>query len=69
MMRSTLVSQEAELKPHGFLRTHRSWIVNPRRLRALEPEGSGDWRVLLEGGAEAPLSRRYSNALEALRRT
>ena len=67
LMRSTLSGIEAELGSHGFLRTHRSWVVNPRRLRALEPEGSGDWRILLEGGTEAPLSRRYPQALEALR--
>ena len=67
LMRSTLSRVAAELEPHGFLRTHRSWVINPGRLRALEPEGSGDWRILLEGGMEAPLSRRYTQALEALR--
>jgi hypothetical protein len=68
LMRATLASVEAALTPHGFLRTHRSWLVNPLRVRALEREGSGDWRIGLEGGAEAPLSRRFPQALEALRR-
>jgi len=68
LMRATLAGVEAALAPHGFLRTHRSWLVNPQRVRALEPEGSGDWRVALEGGGEAPLSRRFPQALEALRR-
>lgn len=68
LMRATLSSVEAALGPHGFLRTHRSWVVNPSRLRALEPGGSGDWRILLDGASEAPLSRRYPQALEALRR-
>jgi hypothetical protein len=68
LMRATLSSVEAALAAHGFLRTHRSWLVNPQRVRSLEPEGSGDWRIGLEGGAEAPLSRRFPQALEALRR-
>jgi hypothetical protein len=54
LMRSTLSNLETALRPQGFLRTHRSWVINPLHLRALEPEGSGDWRILLEGGAEAP---------------
>jgi hypothetical protein len=68
LTRATLASVEAALAPLGFVRTHRSWLVNARRVRVLAPEGSGDWRVELEGGAEAPLSRRFPAALEALRR-
>jgi DNA-binding LytR/AlgR family response regulator len=68
LMRMTLAAAETALSPHGFLRVHRSWLVNPRRVRALEPEGSGDWRVELDGGGFAPVSRRFPEALEALRR-
>lgn len=68
LMRSTLATLEAELAPHGFLRTHRSWLVNAQRVRALTPEGSGDWSVELDGGGPAPVSRRFPQALEALRR-
>ncbi len=67
LMRTTLASMEQALQPQGFVRTHRSWLVNPVHLRALEPEGSGDWRIVLEGGAEAPLSRRFRSALEIVR--
>jgi DNA-binding LytR/AlgR family response regulator len=68
LMRATLASVEEALAPHRFVRTHRSWLVNPKRVRTLAPEGSGDWRVELDGGAIAPLSRRFPEALEALRR-
>lgn len=67
LMRSTLGAVEAALEPHGFVRTHRSWLVNPARVREIAPEGSGDFRLELEGGAEAPLSRRFPEALRALR--
>jgi DNA-binding LytR/AlgR family response regulator len=51
---------------HGFVRTHRSWLVNPARVTGLRPEGSGDYAVEL-GAVEAPLSRRFPQALAALR--
>jgi DNA-binding LytR/AlgR family response regulator len=67
LMRSPLSALEEELQPRGFLRTHRSWIVNASRMTALKPEGSGDYTVELEG-VHAPLSRRFPEALAKLRR-
>jgi hypothetical protein len=67
LMRSTLAAAEASLGPHGFVRTHRSWLVNTARVRELEAVGSGDFVLRLEGGAQAPLSRRFRAAMEHLR--
>lgn len=67
LTRATLASVEAELAPHGFVRVHRSWLVNTARVRGLAPERSGDHRIELEGGLTAPLSRRFPQALERLR--
>jgi hypothetical protein len=67
LMRTTLAAIEAALKPHDFVRTHRSWLINPLRVRGLVAEGSGDYRVELDGGIQAPLSRRFPQSLEALR--
>ncbi len=66
LMRSPLSTLESELGPRGFLRTHRSWLVNASRMTALRPEGSGDYTVELEG-ISAPLSRRFPDALAKLR--
>lgn len=66
LMRSPLSALEAELGGHGFVRTHRSWLVNVARVTGLVPEGSGDYRVEL-GKETAPLSRRYREALARLR--
>ncbi|HSM96148.1 MAG TPA: LytTR family DNA-binding domain-containing protein [Rhizomicrobium sp.] len=66
LMRSPLSALENELGPRGFLRTHRSWLVNARAMTALKPEGSGDYTVEL-GSLEAPLSRRFPDALAKLR--
>jgi len=69
MMRATLAEVERGLAEHGFVRVHRSWIVNAHRLRLLEPSGSGDYRLVLDGGVEAPVSRRYPAALARLKGT
>ena len=66
-MRAPLSQVEAALTPHGFVRTHRSWLVNAARVRALQPAGSGDFRVALDGNLCAPLSRRFPEALARLR--
>lgn len=67
LMRATLAAIDAELAPHGFVRTHRSWLVNRAAVREIAPTGTGDARLLLGGGLEAPLSRRYPQAAEAMR--
>jgi len=66
LMRSPLTSLETELAPRGFLRTHRSWIVNAKQVTALKPEGSGDYSIEL-GSLSVPLSRRFPDALERLK--
>jgi hypothetical protein len=66
LMRSPLSALENELGARGFVRTHRSWLVNAGQMTALKPEGSGDYTVEL-GGFTAPLSRRFPEALVRLR--
>lgn len=68
LMRTSLQDMQERLAPHGFLRTHRSWIVNPTRIRKIEAIGSGDFLLTLETGDEAPLSRRFPEALACLRK-
>lgn len=66
LMRSALSAVERELGPRGFLRTHRSWLVNAGQVTSLKPAGSGDYTVEL-GGVTVPLSRRFPQALTKLR--
>ncbi|MDE1987896.1 MAG: response regulator transcription factor [Alphaproteobacteria bacterium] len=66
LMRSPLSSMESELLPHGFLRTHRSWLVNANQVTGLQPEGSGDYALEL-GSLRVPLSRRFPKTLARLR--
>ena len=66
MMRSPLSALEEELGPRGFVRTHRSWLVNATRVTGLKPEGSGDYTVQIDD-LTVPLSRRFPEALARLR--
>jgi hypothetical protein len=66
LMRTPLSAIESEFAPRGFVRTHRSWVVNGRAVTGLKPEGSGDYTVEL-GAVAAPLSRRFPQALAQLR--
>ncbi|HKU65176.1 MAG TPA: LytTR family DNA-binding domain-containing protein [Rhizomicrobium sp.] len=66
LMRSPLSALESDLEGRGFVRTHRSWLVNSARVTALKPEGSGDYEISL-GDLDVPLSRRFKAALIKLR--
>ena len=66
LMRSPLSRLERELSGHGFVRTHRSWLVNTQVVTGLKPDGSGDYTIKVADLA-VPLSRRYPQALAALR--
>jgi hypothetical protein len=66
MMRSPLSALEDELGPCGFVRTHRSWLVNAAQVTGLKPEGSGDYSVEI-GALTIPLSRRFPAALARLK--
>ena len=66
LMRSSLSAVLDGLAARGFVRCHKSWLVNRARVTGLKPEGSGDYAVEL-GTLEVPLSRRYPEALAALK--
>lgn len=66
LMRSSLTAVQDDLSEYGFVRSHKSWLVNKAAVTGLKPEGSGDYAVEL-GALEVPLSRRFPDALAALR--
>jgi len=64
LVRRTLADLEQDLDPTAFRRTHRSAIVNVRRLRALQLNSDGEYEAVLENGATVPVSRRHRRQLE-----
>lgn len=48
-----------------FVRVHRSFAVNPRRIARIEPLARGDAQISTESGRVVPVSRRFRDALLA----
>jgi len=59
LVRGTLASWEAQLTPRGFVRVHRSRLVNRSKIIAQRPTQSGDIEISLENGRTIAGSRRY----------
>jgi hypothetical protein len=66
LARKSLAEAHRELGEFGFVRTHRSWMINAAHVRELRATGAGDYDVALDGGIESPLSRRFPDALSKL---
>ena len=66
LLRETIAAAEARLALSGFVRIHRSTLVNTRRVRELLPLSKGEFTVVLLNGTELKLSRNYRFALERL---
>lgn len=65
LQRSTLAALEERLESSGFLRVHRSRLVNLERVRELVPLGGGEYEIVLEGGARVTSSRGWRESLVA----
>ncbi|HEX6747507.1 MAG TPA: LytTR family DNA-binding domain-containing protein [Longimicrobium sp.] len=59
-VRDTLRRLEAVLAPRGFVRVHRSTLVNVAEVKELRPWFAGDSLVYLKDGTELRLSRRFA---------
>lgn len=57
---------EESLSPRGFVRIHRSTVVNIARIREIQPWFSGEYLVVLRDGTKLTSSRAYRSALQAL---
>jgi two-component system LytT family response regulator len=66
LLRETIAAAEARLALSGFVRIHRSTLVNIRRVRELVPLKKGEFTVVLIDGTELKLGRKYRFTLEAL---
>lgn len=63
LVRGTLASWEARLVARGFIRVHRSRLVNRTKIAALKPTPSGDLEITLSDGRVVLGSRRYRAVL------
>jgi hypothetical protein len=62
-LRETMAGIEARLADAGFMRVHRSAIVNLDRVREIVPFDTGDGEARLGDDLRVPVSRRYRKEL------
>ena len=66
VVRHTLTRLEQRLAAHGFVRVHRSAIVNVDRIKELEPWFHGEYVVILKDGTKLTSSAAHSQALHRI---
>ncbi len=69
LMRGTLAGEESRLKPLGFVRIHRTRLVNVTRVVAIETRANGDFVAKMDTGGMIAGSRRYRDAVAAIKGT
>jgi two-component system LytT family response regulator len=58
LLRDSIRRLEPRLAAHGFVRVHRSAMVNLARVCELRRPAQREWLLVLQGGVELPVSRR-----------
>jgi two-component system LytT family response regulator len=66
VVRHTLTRLEHRLASHGFVRVHRSAIVNVDRIKELEPWFHGEYVLILKDGTKLTSSAAHSQALHRI---
>jgi two-component system LytT family response regulator len=62
--RKTLGTLEQELAPFGFMRVHRSYIVNGARIQAVKSLQKGEYALVLVDGSVLDTGRTYRDTVE-----
>jgi len=66
LLRESLSSMAEKLKPYGFIRIHRSVVVNISAVEEIQPLPTGEFRLRVKGGKEYFVTRTYKDNLRAL---
>src|SRR6185437_3855415 len=66
LVRESLSSMAEKLKPYGFIRIHRSVVVNISAVVAIRPLPTGEYRLRVKDGREYLVTRTYKHSLKDL---
>lgn len=66
LIRDSMHSLASRWASAGFVRIHRSTLVNADRVRELRPLSKGEFTVVLFDGTELKMSRSYRSSLSKL---
>jgi len=68
LLRTSISTMAEKLKQYGFIRIHRSILVNSSYVEEIQPWTTGEYALRLKGGKEYMVSRTYKNNLRSLAR-
>src|SRR6266705_1186568 len=66
LLRESISTMAEKLKPYGFIRIHRSVLVNGSFVEEIQPWTTGEYVLRVKGGKEYTVSRTYKSSLKSL---
>ena len=66
LLRESLSSMAEKLRPYGFIRIHRSVVVNISAVEEIQPLPTGEYRLRVKGGQNYLVTRTYKDNLRDL---
>ncbi len=66
MLRESISELAEKLKPYGFIRIHRSVLVNTSFVEEIRPYLTGEYGLRIKGGKEYTVTRTYKKNLKSL---
>ena len=66
LVHESLSSMAEKLKPYGFIRIHRSVVVNISAVEEIQPLPTGEYRLRVKDGKEYLVTRTYKHNLRDL---
>jgi DNA-binding LytR/AlgR family response regulator len=66
LLRESLSSMAEKLRPYGFIRIHRSVVVNVSAVEEIRPLPTGEYSLRVKGGKEYLVTRTYKDNLRDL---
>ncbi len=66
LLRESISAVAEKLEPYGFIRIHRSALVNPVFVEEIQPYSTGEYGLRLKGGKEYTVTRTYKKNLKSL---
>jgi DNA-binding LytR/AlgR family response regulator len=66
MLRESISTMEEKLNLHGFVRIHRSVLVNAAMVEEMHPLSTGEYLLRVRGGREFTVTRTYKKNLQLL---
>jgi two-component system LytT family response regulator len=66
LLRESISVVAERLENHGFIRIHRSMLVNASFVEEIRPLSTGEYSLRIEGGKEYTVTRTYKKNLKSL---